>query len=79
MRRFFLSRQVVDDVRAFPAEDGANRGSAVANARTVMIVEDNLIEREGLAAVLRQEGYGIVLAANGKEALERLQAGLPRT
>jgi len=47
----------------------------VANARTVLIVEDNLIEREGLAAVLRNEGYGIVLAANGKEATEQLQAG----
>ena len=52
-----------------------NARFAVANAPTVMIVEDNLIEREGLAAVLRQEGYGIVLAANGKEALERLHAG----
>jgi PleD family two-component response regulator len=51
-----------------------NARFAVANAPTVMIVEDNLIEREGLAAVLRQEGYGIVSAANGKEALERLQA-----
>jgi CheY-like chemotaxis protein len=47
----------------------------VANARTVLVIEDNLVEREGLAAILRQEGYGIVLAVNGKEALERLQAG----
>jgi len=39
----------------------------------VLVVEDNSIEREGMAAVLRQEGFDAVLAANGKEALERLQ------
>jgi CheY-like chemotaxis protein len=46
----------------------------VARARTVLIVEDNAIEREGVAAVLRQEGYDAVVAGNGKEALERLRS-----
>ena len=33
------------------------RGAIVANARTVLVIEDNLIEREGLAAVLRKEPH----------------------
>ena len=44
----------------------------MTNARTVLVVEDNPIQREGLAAVLSQEGYDAVPAANGKEALEHL-------
>jgi CheY-like chemotaxis protein len=46
----------------------------MTNPRTVLVVEDNPIQREGLAAVLRQEGYDAVPAANGKEALERLRS-----
>ena len=43
--------------------------------KTLLVVEDNAIEREGLAAVLRQEGYSVISAANGKEALDRLNGG----
>ena len=46
----------------------------MTRARTVLVVEDNSIEREGLAAILRQEGYDAVVSANGKEALERLRS-----
>jgi len=45
----------------------------MTTTKTVLVVEDNPIEREGMAAVLRQEGYHAVMAANGKEALERLR------
>ena len=41
--------------------------------KTILIVEDNQIEREGLAVVLERAGYGVVSAANGREALQRLQ------
>jgi CheY-like chemotaxis protein len=63
-----------------PIKDGIEESafredSGVANARTILVIEDNLVEREGLAAVLRKEGYSTVLATNGREALERLQAG----
>jgi CheY-like chemotaxis protein len=44
------------------------------NARTVLVVEDNPMERKGIAAVLGQEGYDALVAANGKEALERLSS-----
>jgi len=49
----------------------------VKTAKTVLVVEDNPIEREGVAAVLRQEGYDAVVASNGKEALERLNLAPP--
>jgi CheY-like chemotaxis protein len=49
---------------------------SMASKKNLLIVEDNPIEREGLAAVLRAEGYGVISAANGKEALDRLQGTL---
>src|SRR5437899_1959367 len=50
------------------------RGAPMTNARTVLVVEDNPLQRRGVAAVLGQEGYDAVVAANGKEALERLSS-----
>jgi CheY-like chemotaxis protein len=41
--------------------------------KSVMIVEDDLEARESLAAVLASEGYSVVLAEHGREALERLR------
>jgi len=43
------------------------------SSKTVLIVEDNDIEREGLAAVVQDQGYQVQLAANGTEALSYLQ------
>jgi CheY-like chemotaxis protein len=43
---------------------------------TLLVVEDNEVAREGLAAVLRRHGYAVALAANGQEALDYL-AGNP--
>jgi CheY-like chemotaxis protein len=39
---------------------------------TVLIVEDELAIAELLSMVLTDEGYRVVLAANGRQALERL-------
>jgi CheY-like chemotaxis protein len=39
----------------------------------VLIVEDDESAREALAAFLQAEGYPVVEAANGREALDRLQ------
>jgi CheY-like chemotaxis protein len=44
--------------------------------KNVLVVEDNSVEREGLSAILQQEGYNVIAAANGKEAIARWQ-GLP--
>jgi CheY-like chemotaxis protein len=45
--------------------------------KTLLVVEDNPIEREGLSAFLEQAGYRVVSAANSKEALERLRGAAP--
>lgn len=44
-------------------------------AATILVVEDNTIQREGLAVVLRQQGYTVLLAADGNDALNRLSGG----
>jgi CheY-like chemotaxis protein len=41
---------------------------------TILVVEDNDIAREGLAAVLRRAGYSVATAENGQEALSVLGA-----
>jgi len=47
--------------------------SPAERGKTLLIIEDNQIEREGLSALLQQAGYGIISAADGKQALDRLQ------
>ncbi len=42
--------------------------------RTVLVVEDNDITRDWLAALLQQEGYRVVPTRNGQEALDYLGA-----
>jgi two-component system, response regulator, stage 0 sporulation protein F len=44
--------------------------------KTILIVEDEEVARIGLATILQAEGYETVTAVNGREALERFQAGL---
>jgi CheY-like chemotaxis protein len=46
-------------------------------SKTLLIVEDDSITREGLAVLLRHEGYQVVLAANGSEALASLRCLRP--
>lgn len=45
----------------------------MAKPKTVLVVEDEPITREGLNAVLRRAGYEVVLAANGEEALSSIR------
>jgi CheY-like chemotaxis protein len=44
--------------------------------KQVLIVEDDAGIRDELAAILGQEGYEVVTAADGRAALERLHWGL---
>ena len=39
---------------------------------TILVAEDNAVEREGLAVVLRQRGYTVLTARDGAEALTLL-------
>ena len=41
-------------------------------AAKILVVEDNTIQREGLAVVLRQQGYTVLQAVDGDDALNRL-------
>jgi putative two-component system response regulator len=43
------------------------------NHDTILIVEDNLILRDGLQDILAEEGFQVLVAANGREALEVME------
>jgi CheY-like chemotaxis protein len=46
-----------------------------AHPKSVLVVEDDAVFREGLAVVLRREGYRVILAEDGREAMDRLHEG----
>jgi CheY-like chemotaxis protein len=46
-----------------------------SSGKTLLIVEDNEVTREGLAIVLRREGFAVESAVDGHEAMDRLRAG----
>ena len=39
---------------------------------TILVVEDDAIQREGIAVLLREEGYTVFTAVDGQEALHSL-------
>jgi CheY-like chemotaxis protein len=43
----------------------------------ILIVEDKATSRELLQTVLEQQGYSVIEASNGEEALQRLGEALP--
>jgi CheY-like chemotaxis protein len=45
----------------------------VPDERSILIVEDDTDLREALSEVLRDEGYSVAMAADGREALDRLR------
>jgi CheY-like chemotaxis protein len=45
--------------------------------RTVLIVDDEASIVESLQEILEHEGYGVVVAANGKQALEAVERERP--
>lgn len=51
-------------------------GSAMAGG-IILIVEDNTIQREGLAMVLRQHGFSVLPAADAQEAMDLLRRSDP--
>lgn len=44
---------------------------------TLLVVEDNPVLREGLQAILAREGFQVLTASNGQEALDRLKLVSP--
>ncbi len=61
---------------AFADLDSHVPGPGLGVAR-VMLIEDDFILRAHLAELLMLEGYAVTCAADGAEALRRLQAGPP--
>jgi CheY-like chemotaxis protein len=47
------------------------------NSSTILIVDDQLSARETLHAVLSNQGYNLVFAVDGPEALQKAAAILP--
>jgi CheY-like chemotaxis protein len=45
------------------------------SGKTLLVVEDDNIVRQGLALLLRREGYDVIQAADGEEALALLGSG----
>lgn len=43
--------------------------------KKILVLDDDLQIRESLAKVLRAEGYEVVLAADGREGIEKFNAG----
>ena len=52
----------------------ANAAPAAGNRPRILVVDDEPSMREMLRIVLRRDGYDVVLAENGREAIDRLQA-----
>ena len=49
----------------------------VAAKRRIAVIDDDFDIRSMLTLVLEMDGYEVVAAANGQEALERLRSGPP--
>src|SRR3954469_1683244 len=45
--------------------------------KTLMVVDDDTVIRESLADVLQEEGYSVVTAIHGEDALTKLRGGMP--
>jgi CheY-like chemotaxis protein len=45
------------------------------SGKTIMVVEDNAIAREGLAVILRRHGYNVIAFENGLDALSHVAKG----
>jgi two-component system cell cycle sensor histidine kinase/response regulator CckA len=67
--RIFLPR--VDDRRSeSPAREASRRGDAGAGTETVLLVEDEPSVRRFVSRVLAAQGYRVLEASNGNEALD---------
>jgi DNA-binding response OmpR family regulator len=53
------------------------RGTGMTDNEKILVVDDDAHVRQSLAAILEEEGYAIVTAQDGPEALRRLYAEKP--
>lgn len=50
---------------------------ATPTHKRILLIDDNFVTRETLSLTLAAEGYMVVTAGNGREAIERLQSCEP--
>ncbi|MCY7305986.1 MAG: Hpt domain-containing protein, partial [Rhodoferax sp.] len=74
-----LQEQARQATSAAGAAAAAPTGSALAAVQTplVLVVDDSITVRRVTQRLLKREGYRVVLAADGLQAIERLQEELP--
>jgi CheY-like chemotaxis protein len=70
------SQETTDRVAAGTTTDGRRRAAA-RQALRILLAEDNPVNQTLAIALLQKQGHAVVLAANGKEALDRLQTAAP--
>ena len=58
--------------RATQLDQGQDRTSSTLSSVTIMVVDDNEQSRLVAARILRDEGYRVIEAQSGEQALERL-------
>jgi CheY-like chemotaxis protein len=68
------SRDPTEAVRPRPSADGSPLTATGTPRRILLVVDDDDDSRLALATFLRRQGYGVVPAANGEEALCALRA-----
>jgi CheY-like chemotaxis protein len=73
----FLSHPDNEQVAFVDAIAPAPIHSATPARATILLVEDDVLVRDVMAEELREAGYTVIVAANAREALEILAAGVP--
>jgi CheY-like chemotaxis protein/anti-sigma regulatory factor (Ser/Thr protein kinase) len=72
-----IARRKVQGTSEMPSTDLPKSSTTNQLSPTVLIAEDNAANLQTLAGYLGPRGYRIILAQNGKEAVERTQKGEP--
>lgn len=75
-RSFPVRRSLNPTARPLPAATGERKKAGRTRA-TILLIDDDAAVREGLRRVLQTEGWEVMAAASGEEALEYLQAHQP--
>jgi len=67
-----LECEVPSKTTVYPPKEIESKAEPAHATGSVLLVEDNLVNQKVVAAILRKRGFEVVLAGNGKEALEKL-------
>jgi chemosensory pili system protein ChpA (sensor histidine kinase/response regulator) len=72
-----LSLQMAHHPAAQPAPDAAGPARPAGRDSVIMVVDDSLTVRKVTQRLLEREGYRVILAKDGVDALEHLQETIP--